>query len=142
MMKLMKFFIQDRGTDQITIGSRVVATMDGQARSVLECLTPLSSFDIFFSLALHGSARLCMALAAVLNLSVPIYFSNCCGRPAVCCLLIMSATTPLNRRTTIPETMHFPVIYGQVIQRPVGSLNIWSEPKLQVPTACCSTFGR
>ena len=29
--------------------------------------------------------------------------------------------------------------YGQVIQRPVGSLNIWSEPKLQVPTACCST---
>ena len=110
MTKFMKLFIQDRGTDQITIGSRVVATMDGQARSVLECLTPLSCFDICFSLALHGSARLCMALAAVLNLSVPIYFSNCCGRPAVCCLLIMSATTPLNRRTTIPETMHFPVM--------------------------------
>ncbi|CAL1132046.1 unnamed protein product [Cladocopium goreaui] len=30
MMKFMKLFIQDRGTDQITIGSRVVATMDGQ----------------------------------------------------------------------------------------------------------------
>ena len=50
----MKLSIQARGTDQITIGSRVVATMDGQAQSVLECLTPLSSFDICFSLALHG----------------------------------------------------------------------------------------
>ena len=134
----MKLFIQDRGTDQITIGSRVVATMNGQARSVLECLTPLSSFDICFSLALHGSARLCMALAAVLNLSVPIYFSSCCG--ASCGMLFVDHERDDSFESQNNDTGDNAFSrYGQVIQRPEGSLNIWSEPKLQVPTACCST---
>ena len=79
--------IHSRSWHRLNHGSCVVATMDGQARSVLECLTPLS-------LSTFAFIWVCMALAAVLNSIVPIYFSNCCGHPALCCLLIMSAKAP------------------------------------------------